>query len=153
VSVPFRARFAAVHALDLPPTTDSVPAARRFVRRELGAADVDVDTAALLVSEVVTNAVLHARTAVRLSIRASRSEAHIEVRDGSPVEPRVHAFSPTSATGRGLRLLELLAKRWGVRADPRTGGKIVWFDVGEPTDTAWDQLADEWRVEGFAGEH
>ena len=147
------ARLAAVHALDLPPTTDSVPAARRFVRRELGAADVDIDTAALLVSEVVTNAVLHARTAVRLSIRASRSEAHIEVRDGSPVEPRVHAFSPTSATGRGLRLLELLAKRWGVRADPRTGGKIVWFDVGEPTDTAWDQLADEWRIEGLAGEH
>jgi anti-sigma regulatory factor (Ser/Thr protein kinase) len=139
--------------LDLPPSTDSVPAARHFVRRELGAVDVDVDTAALLVSEVVTNAVLHARTSVRLSIRSSRSEAHIEVRDGSPVEPRVHAFSPTSATGRGLRLLELLSKRWGVRADPRTGGKIVWFDVGEPTETAWAELAEEWRIEGLAGEY
>src|SRR3954466_542569 len=148
-----RARFAAVHALDLPPTTDSVPAARRFVRRELGGVDVDIDTATLLVSEVVTNAVLHARTSVTLSIQASGSEAHIEVRDGSPVEPRVHAFSPTSATGRGLRLLDLLAKRWGVESDPRTGGKIVWFDVGGESDAAGDDAAgddaaDEWRIEG-----
>jgi len=144
--------------LDLPPNTESVPAARRFVRRELGGVDVDVDTATLLVSEVVTNAVLHARTAVRLSIEATGSEAHIEVRDGSPVEPRVHAFSPTSATGRGLRLLDLLAKRWGVESDPRTGGKIVWFDVGEVSEAAWDdgpwnEAAGDWRIEGMAGEH
>jgi anti-sigma regulatory factor (Ser/Thr protein kinase) len=137
-----------VHELDLPPTSDSVPAARRFVRRELGHVGIDVDTAALLVSEVVTNAVLHARTSVTLSIETIDTVAHIEVRDGSPVQPRVHAFSPTAATGRGLRLLDLLAKRWGVEADPRTGGKVVWFDVGEPSDVTWGDLAAEWRIEG-----
>jgi anti-sigma regulatory factor (Ser/Thr protein kinase) len=151
--MPRRASLAAVHVLDLPPTTDSVPAARRFVRQELRHGVVDVDTAALLVSEVVTNAVLHARTTVTLTVRAHGSIAHIEVRDGSPVQPRVHAFSPTSATGRGLRLLDLLAKRWGVDADPRTGGKVVWFDVGEPSDASWSELAEEWRLEGLAGEH
>ena len=51
-----------MNELRLPPTTDSVPVARRFVRSRLTQRDVDVDTAVLLVSEVVTNAVLHART-------------------------------------------------------------------------------------------
>jgi anti-sigma regulatory factor (Ser/Thr protein kinase) len=61
-----------VNVLDLPPTTASVPVARRFVRARLedGAAEgvADVDTATLLVSEVVTNAVLHARSAVTLTV-------------------------------------------------------------------------------------
>lgn len=142
-----------MHVLDLPPTTDSVPVARRFVRRELGGHDVDVDTAALLVSEIVTNAVLHARTALTVAIETLDSRAHIEVRDRSPVEPRAHAFSPTSATGRGLRLLDLLALQWGVDADPATGGKVVWFDVGSPENTSWQALAEDWRIEGLAGEH
>jgi hypothetical protein len=133
-----------VNVLDLPPTTASVPVARRFVRARLadGAADgsIDLDTAALLVSEVVTNAVLHARTTVTLTVDVSDEVVRITVGDGSPVRPRVHAFAPTSATGRGLRLLDLLARRWGVDADPVTGGKIVWFEVGEPADPAWGEV-------------
>jgi anti-sigma regulatory factor (Ser/Thr protein kinase) len=119
-----------VNVLDLPPTTDSVPAARRFIRARLPEGVVDIDTAALLVSEVVTNAILHARTPVTLTVQELGTVVRISVRDGSPVAPRTHAFSTTATTGRGLRLLEELAMRWGVQQDASTGGKIVWFEVG-----------------------
>jgi anti-sigma regulatory factor (Ser/Thr protein kinase) len=135
-----------VNVLDLPPTTDSVPMARRFVRARLldGAAEgsVDLDTATLLVSEVVTNAILHARTTVTLSVELADEVVRITVRDGSPVRPRLQAFAPTSATGRGLQLLDRLARRWGVDADPVTGGKIVWFEVGEPTESGWGEISE-----------
>jgi anti-sigma regulatory factor (Ser/Thr protein kinase) len=119
-----------VNVLDLPPTTDSVPAARRFIRARLPEGVVDIDTAALLVSEVVTNAILHARTPVTLTVQELGTVVRISVRDGSPVAPRTHAFSSTSTTGRGLRLLEELAMRWGVQQEASTGGKTVWFEVG-----------------------
>jgi anti-sigma regulatory factor (Ser/Thr protein kinase) len=141
-----------VNVLDLPPTTDSVPAARRFVRARLIDGTSDVETATLLVSEVVTNAVLHARTAITLTVEELDAVARIAVRDGSPVQPRLHAFSPTSATGRGLRLLDQLSTRWGVDADPATGGKVVWFEVGEASDTAWGDLTSDWFSEEFTGE-
>ena len=134
--------------LDLPPTTASVPVARRFVRARLvedaaSAADgrADVDSATLLVSEDVTNAILHARIAVTLTVDVGEDVVRITVRDGSPVQPRVHAFAPTSATGRGLLLLDRLAKRWGVEPDPVTGGKVVWFEVGEPSLAAWGEVS------------
>jgi anti-sigma regulatory factor (Ser/Thr protein kinase) len=143
-----------VNVLDLPPTTDSVPLARRFVRARLvdGAADgsVDLDTATLLVSEVVTNAILHARTTVTLTVEVAGEVVRITVRDGSPIQPRIHSFAATSATGRGLRLLDRLAKRWGVDADPATGGKVVWFEVGEPSETSWGEVSEEWLSEASA---
>jgi anti-sigma regulatory factor (Ser/Thr protein kinase) len=140
-----------VNVLDLPPTTASVPVARRFVRARLedSAADgsADLDTAALLVSEVVTNAILHARTTVTLTVDIAEDVVRITVRDGSPVLPRAHPFAPTSATGRGMLLLDRLAKRWGVDADPVTGGKVVWFEVGEPSRTAWGEVFEH-RLSG-----
>ena len=130
-----------MNVLDLPPITASVPEARRFVRARLvdGAADgfADIDTATLLVSEVVTNAILHARSTVTLTVDLADEVVRITVRDGSPVQPRVHPFAPTSATGRGLLLLDRLAQRWGVDPDPVTGGKVVWFEVGQPAGSAW----------------
>jgi anti-sigma regulatory factor (Ser/Thr protein kinase) len=136
-----------VNVLDLPPTTDSVPVARRFVRSRLVEGATDVDTATLLVSEVVTNAILHARTTVTVTVEVAGDVVRITVRDGSPVQPRIHSFSATSATGRGLRLLDRLAKRWGVDADPLTGGKTVWFEVGEPVAADWGEVSDEWLSE------
>jgi anti-sigma regulatory factor (Ser/Thr protein kinase) len=136
-----------VNVLDLPPTTDSVPVARRFVRARLSDGVSDVDTATLLVSEVVTNAILHARTTVTVTVDVADDLVRIAVRDGSPVQPRIHSFSATSATGRGLRLLDRLAKRWGVYADPATGGKVVWFEVGEPATSHWDEVSEDWLSE------
>jgi anti-sigma regulatory factor (Ser/Thr protein kinase) len=136
-----------VNVLDLPPTTDSVPVARRFVQARLVNRTADIDTATLLVSEVVTNAVLHARTPVTLTVEVADEVVRITVRDGSPVQPRIHAFAPTSATGRGLRLLDRLAKRWGVYADPATGGKVVWFELGETAEGAWGDPPDRSAAE------
>jgi anti-sigma regulatory factor (Ser/Thr protein kinase) len=138
-----------VSALELPPSTDSVPVARQFARRAAGDSSADVDTLVLLVSEVVTNAVLHARSDIRLDIQPAGELVRVEVHDGSPVEPRVHHFHLTSGTGRGLRMLEQLARRWGVESDP-AGGKIVWFEVGEPDESAWRFLADDLLAEGAA---
>ncbi len=131
-----------MNVLDLPPTTASVPVARRFVRSRLVDGAADVDTAALLVSEVVTNAILHARTTVTLTVDVGDDVVRITVRDGSPARPQLHAFAPTSTTGRGLRLLDRLARRWGVDADPVTGGKIVWFEVGEPAEQVWGDVPE-----------
>lgn len=122
--------------LDLAPSTDSVPVARRFVRAELADSPADVDTAVLLVSELVTNAVLHARSPLTLVVQASDVVVRIAVRDGSPVPPRMHGFSTMSATGRGLRLLDRLARAWGV--DPETEGKTIWFEIGPPETVEWE---------------
>lgn len=124
--------------------------ARQFARRAAGDSPADVETLVLLVSEVVTNAVLHARSDIRLDIRPAGDVLRVEVHDGSPVEPRVHHFHLTSGTGRGLRMLEQLARRWGVEADPTGGGKVVWFEVGEPDESAWRFLADDLLSESFS---
>jgi anti-sigma regulatory factor (Ser/Thr protein kinase) len=142
-----------VTVLELSPTTESVPAARRFVRDLMIGSDTvaDLDTASLLVTEIVTNAVLHAIAPMTLRVEVGDEVVRIEVRDGSQLPPRVHAFSPTAATGRGLRLLESLAVRWGVRPEPG-GGKVVWFDVGEPSESAWEMTAEDWLGEGVPGD-
>ncbi len=139
--------------LELSPTTESVPAARRFVRDLMIDSDTvaDLDTASLLVTEIVTNAILHAMAPMTLRVEVSADVVRIEVRDGSQLPPRVHAFSPTAATGRGLRLLESLAVRWGVRPEPG-GGKVVWFEVGESSDSAWEMAAEDWLGEVVPGE-
>jgi anti-sigma regulatory factor (Ser/Thr protein kinase) len=138
-----------VSVLELPPTTESVPTARRFVRNVIGGSDTvaDIDTATLLVTEIVTNAVLHALTPMTVRVTVAADVVRIEVRDGSVVAPRMHAFSATAATGRGLRLLESLAVRWGVRPEP-PAGKVVWFEVGAASESAWDLNAEDWLAGG-----
>ncbi len=131
--------------LELPLTTESVPAARRFVCDLMLDSDTvaDLDTASLLTTEIVTNAVLHAVAPMTLRVEVRADIVRIEVRDGSDRSPRVHAFSATSATGRGLRLLESLAVQWGVRPE-RGGGKVVWFEVGPTSESAWEIAAEDW---------
>ena len=126
-----------------------MPRARRYVRDALAAAgaEADVDTAALLVSELVTNAVLHARTGIILEVHNREGEVRIEVHDDSGLYPRLHAFSATSATGRGLRLLDSLAKRWGVAPDSSGVGKTVWCEVGPPAEATWEAGgAEDWMA-------
>lgn len=89
-----------------------------------------VDPAVLLVSEVVTNAVLHARTPFRLELSASASALRTEVYDGSPAEPRLRPADGAATTGRGLLLLEAMASRWGWQ--PAGPGKMVWFELPVP---------------------
>jgi DNA-binding NarL/FixJ family response regulator len=108
-------------------------AARRFVSQILTGWDDEegdlTDTVTLLVSELVTNAVLHAGSDVEVTVRLTDTAARIEVTDTSadPLNPRDAASDEDS--GRGLALVGSLARRWGVRPAPG-GGKTVWFEVG-----------------------
>ena len=135
--------------LRLPPTTDSVPVARRFARDQLRSSGADVDTVVLLVSEVVTNAVLHARSDIQVTVDDLGAIARVEVRDASPLPPRMHRFALESATGRGLRLLDQLSARWGAEHQPE--GKVVWFEVGSPSDRHWESFAQSLLADGGPG--
>jgi len=83
--------------------------------------------AALLTSEVVTNAVLHARTDIGVGVRIDGDVVHVEVCDQDAAAPVAKPFGPQASTGRGLLLLDRLATAWGV--EERPAGKVVWFDV------------------------
>jgi anti-sigma regulatory factor (Ser/Thr protein kinase) len=115
--------------LALRPVPASAGIARRFVSSTLRGwgCDALVETAVLLVSEVVTNAVLHARSDLEVSVRLVDDEVRVEVTDGSPAEPQRRTAGQTATTGRGLALVEACARRWGVAERP--GGKAVWFDL------------------------
>lgn len=123
----------------------SVPAARRFVRDALRAWQLDAseDAAVQLTSELATNALLHARSDFAVGLVVSRQAVRVEVRDRSAAMPAPRAFSTTSTTGRGLRLLAAYGLRWGAR--PLSGGgyrKLVWVDVSlEPDSSAEDEYA------------
>ncbi len=138
--------------LRLSPRTDSVPLARRYARDQLRECAADVDTVVLLVSEVVTNAILHARSDVFLTIVDRGELARVEVRDSSPMPPRLHRFAVESATGRGLRLLDQLAQRWGADDASEGHGKVVWFEVGAPGEAAWESFDDFLLAERATGD-
>jgi anti-sigma regulatory factor (Ser/Thr protein kinase) len=114
-------------AASFPAEALSVPSARRFVSaflRPLVREDV-VHVAALLTSELATNSVLHARTAVDVEVSVSEASVRIEVSDAHPTGPRrVHA-DRFATFGRGLELVETLSEGWGVSR--RAAGKGVWF--------------------------
>ena len=107
--------------------------ARNAVRAWLDARPCDpaaADTAALLVTEVVTNAVLHAKGAgLSLTIDEVMSDVmHVSVRDQSRRIPRRRATPPDELqSGRGLWLVEALSSSWGW--EPLRGGKRVWFEL------------------------
>jgi hypothetical protein len=73
--------------------------------------------------------VLHARTDIELLVRLRPRGVRIEVHDGSPAAPVVRRYDDDAMTGRGLALVDELARRWGVERTP--GGKAVWFELDE----------------------
>ena len=130
----------------LPPQPSSVGDARAHVRRLLDEADRDdlAETAVLLVSEVVTNALLHAGTDIDVAARLDDKGLRVEIGDGSPHLPSRRRYGTTAGTGRGLLMLESLVDDWGVIRH-RTG-KTVWFrvsgsdnDLPDPEEPRADQ--------------
>jgi anti-sigma regulatory factor (Ser/Thr protein kinase)/anti-anti-sigma regulatory factor len=120
--------------LVLAPIPTAAATARAFVRDvlgywQLGLADaMVVDRAVLLASELVTNAIVHARTELRLRVELRGDLLHLAVRDGSPRLLRLVTDpvpDPEAEGGRGLWLVEQLARAWGVNRHPE-GGKVVW---------------------------
>jgi anti-sigma regulatory factor (Ser/Thr protein kinase) len=117
--------------LRLAPTPTAPAVARAFVREvcgswQLALPDATVmDRAVLVANELVTNAVAYARTEIRLRLELRGDRLHIAVRDGSPGLLRLVAPDPQAEGGRGLWLIEQLARSWGVNRHP-DGGKVVW---------------------------
>jgi anti-anti-sigma factor len=117
--------------LRLAPTPTAPDAARVFVREtlqlwQLGPPDGELsEQVQLLADELVTNAVLHARTELRLRLELQGALVHIAVRDLGRRLPRPVPDDPEAESGRGLQLVAELATAWGVHQHPG-GGKVVW---------------------------
>ncbi|HTW20573.1 MAG TPA: ATP-binding protein [Mycobacteriales bacterium] len=115
--------------IDLEPTGTAPGEARRVVRQmllPLVSEDV-TDTAELLVSELVTNAITHGAGTITVSIICDDEELSVTVSDDEPTQPLLQPERLMALGGRGMRLVESLAGEWGVK--PRIGspGKDVWF--------------------------
>src|SRR3954447_17397598 len=132
--------------------------ARRFVRDTLSSwgAEEHVDTATLLISELVTNAVLHARSAPEVILVAEGAMLRVEVYDQSPILPARRHYGLQAGTGRGIVLVEEMASEWG--AEATRSGKVVWFELrpgsglGHTFMLDGDTLADLAELAGLAGD-
>jgi anti-sigma regulatory factor (Ser/Thr protein kinase) len=119
-------------ALDLPPHAASPGVARAWLRTIADTTALPaamVSDATLVLSELVTNAVLHAATDVHVSMELRDDTAiHLEVGDATSALPHVLVCDPEHIGGAGLRIVDQLVVSWGVR---RVGaGKVVWADLG-----------------------
>ncbi len=125
----------------LPP---SISAARRAVAELLDPAVVPaevVEDVMLLVSELVTNAVLHARSAVHLSACVEPGRIVVAVGDDDPDHGPLRPDRGALATsGRGIRLVELLASSWGVETGTRS--KVVWFEIHHKSSSQAQAVVD-----------
>ena len=104
--------------------------ARQFVCDQLRAAGLAhlVDCSALVVSELVTNAVVHARSPFRVRLSRVGDFVLVEVYDDSSDTADRRDHGPADLSGRGLDLVNALTSDWGVTPQP-TGGKMVWARV------------------------
>jgi anti-sigma regulatory factor (Ser/Thr protein kinase) len=114
--------------LHLEPVVESTPVARHWIAAHLRDLPADISNcAALLTSELVTNAVLHAATPMCVTLHILPDRIRVDVADGSSSFPAIKEYGRDAATGRGLTLFKTLASDWGVQAVD--GGKIVWFEL------------------------
>ncbi|WP_411107226.1 ATP-binding protein [Streptomyces sp. cmx-4-9] len=106
---------------------------RRALRELLGRHRCDGDTAAvaeLLITELVTNALVHTDRGAEVSASLAATRLRVEVRDRSACRPRPYVPTADDGThGRGLMLVQALADAWGVDAPPLGSGKVVWFEL------------------------
>jgi len=110
---------------------DAPFAARRFVKSLLECRPYDdrapADDAQLVVSELATNAVIHAGSPFSVSVRYDGSAVRIAVHDWNPTLPVLRRGGPMAVSGRGLHLVNMLARDWGV--EPTPDGKTVWAEL------------------------
>ncbi|QXE36545.1 ATP-binding protein [Streptomyces sp. GMY02] len=114
-----------------------VALARMELRKALADWGLSVleDSAVLILSELLSNASLHARVSPEQVIEThyfrSSGGLRIEVHDGSPDRPQPRTPDAEAADGRGLLLVDALADEWGV-ADQCGPGKVVWATLSVP---------------------
>lgn len=115
-------------ATELGPEPDSPAAARALLAQALAECGHPggrlAEDARLLLSELVTNAVLHARSSVSVAVRCDRSSVHLSVRDRNPGPISLQERGEHTGLGVGLQIVGSLSSDWGV--DPAPEGKTVW---------------------------
>ena len=115
--------------IELPAQPRSTGVARRWVADLLTRWDLTgaVDDFRLVVSELVSNAVLHARTAIEVVPSIADGVIELAVRDSNPRSQRPRVIDPSldATGGRGLLLVQELSDEWGVAE--RMNGKDVWL--------------------------
>lgn len=143
-------------ALDLEDGSAAVPTGRRAARTALAGGPPEVvDAAELVVTELLTNALLHGAAPVRLVVAMEGEQVRLEVSDGSHVLPVRLLTSTDGMTGRGLALVDALAETWGV--EPTPDGKTIWAEltpdsvsVAEPGKADLDTLLATFEDEDHA---
>jgi hypothetical protein len=86
-----------------------------------------VDDAVLVVTELVTNAVLHGSAPISVEVSWTGGPVRLEVGDASPIPPALRSYGSLALTGRGLKVVNATATTWGIAAEG--GGKVVWAEV------------------------
>jgi anti-sigma regulatory factor (Ser/Thr protein kinase) len=130
-----------------PESTSSVPLARQFVAKSLTAVAPELsETAALLVSELATNAVLHAESDFEVVVvyPSPSGRVRIEVSDRDKSLPTPSRPPPHVPHGRGLLLVSTLADEWGVQEPRGRAGKAVWFELTPTAASARDMAGTGW---------
>jgi anti-sigma regulatory factor (Ser/Thr protein kinase) len=109
----------------------SARAARQLIEAALQrwGDDDSTEVAALLTTELVTNAIVHARTDFGLRVGTDQRRLRVEVSDSSRDPPRLIPIEEAREHGRGLHLVDALSTSWGV--DWTADGKSVWFELAE----------------------
>jgi two-component sensor histidine kinase len=90
-----------------------------------------VEAALLLTSELVTNAVLYAAGTINVDVDLDLTAVRVEVADANEQPPTPRDAAPEDTSGRGLHLVEAMARAWGVEQE-RADGKVVWFELDVP---------------------
>lgn len=110
------------------------PAAARYFAQRSGCAEHSqelLDDALLLITELVTNSLLHGGPPIVLAIECDGEGLHVRVRDGSLDVPAPRAPDEDAESGRGMTLVDLISDTWGVTPveDDYGTGKEVWFEL------------------------
>ena len=125
--------------MDLTPSARLVRSARDLTTRALldWGRPQPIGPATLIVSELVNNAILHARTDLTVSVSRWGDLVRLAVHDATPERP-VRRHEPTQVTGRGMLLVAALSQSWGV-LPASGGGKVVWAVLQAPPESRPDQ--------------
>ena len=103
------------------------------------------DAAELAISEIVTNAALHAHTDIDIRLAVLSDRVCVEVRDWNCALPEQRSYGVDATTGRGMALVGTLALDCGVRR--LADGKVVWFEIGDPPERSVDDLLAMWDLD------
>lgn len=116
--------------VELAPKPASVRTARVFTAGVLGDDGVEasvIELAVLLVSELVTNAAIHAGSRIRVTVHVDTHWVRVEVQDEGSGQPVRRSATAGQLKGRGLAVVERLSTDWGT--DRHKGHKTVWFEI------------------------